>query len=135
MVKLVQEIYGSTWLNNTASKCTKFPASFVGVVFDNEQVIGKWYRVKANQQSVLASVINSGNFSQHNKTFKPSKWMFRPNIDDAFTSKILKTFDEHNLLFRVTRNDFISENLGTLTKLLNVYRESSIHGCRQQDGC
>ena len=49
----------STWLNKAAESEIKFPNSIVRVVFDNEQVIGKCYRVKADQASVPASIITS----------------------------------------------------------------------------
>ena len=49
----------STWLNKAAESEIKFPNGIVGVVFDNEHVIGKRYRVKADQASVPASVITS----------------------------------------------------------------------------
>ena len=70
----------TTWLNNNASQCLEFPEGLVRVVFDNEQVIGKRYRVKANQQSVPTSVITSHaylsidvtNNIQYNNTYSPS---------------------------------------------------------------
>ena len=47
------------WLNKAASTEIPFPPGIVRVVFDNEQVIGKCYRVKANQSSVPSSVVTS----------------------------------------------------------------------------
>ena len=39
----------STWLNKAAESEIKFPNGIVRVVFDNEQMIGKCYQVKAEQ--------------------------------------------------------------------------------------
>ena len=40
------------WLNKAASTEIPFSPGIVRVVFDNEQVIGKRFRVKANQSPV-----------------------------------------------------------------------------------
>ena len=76
----------------------------VRVVFDNEQVIVKRYRVKANQQSVPTSVITSHaylsidvtNDIQYNNAYSPSHWMFQP-ADELVTSKILDSFNKYDI--------------------------------------
>ena len=51
--------YLTSRLNEAASTEIEFPPGTVRVVFDNKQIIGKRYRVKANQSSVPTSVIKS----------------------------------------------------------------------------
>ena len=47
------------WLNKSAEAPLSVPSGLVRCIFDNNQVIGKRYRVKANKTSVPASVITS----------------------------------------------------------------------------
>ena len=73
---------------------------FVKVAFDNEQVIEKWSRVKANQSSVPSSVISSSayisidktNDIQYNYDFKPANWMFKP-IQETLLESIFDSFE------------------------------------------
>ena len=91
----------SSWLNNAASKPIEFSQGLVRVVFDNEQVIGKRYQIKGNQQSVPSSVITSNiylaigsdNFIQYDKEFKLSGWMF-DTVTNSLTSGIENSFSE-----------------------------------------
>ena len=104
--------YLSSWLNNAASKPIDFPQGLIRVVYDNEQVLGKLCRVKANQQSVPSSVITSNiyltiesdNFIQYGKEFNPSNWMF-DTVTNSLTSGIENSFSEYGNILRLTRND------------------------------
>ena len=83
-------------------------------------MIGKRYRVKANQASVLPSVISSSayisidktNDIQYNNDFKPANWMFKP-IQETLKS-IFDSFEQYNDLFRQTRNQLLSEQLALI---------------------
>ena len=94
------------WLNKAASTEIPFPPGIVRVVFDNEQVIGKCYRVKANQSSVPSSVVTSmayllidgSNKLQYQDTLKPSGWMF-DDISETVAESIVQSFNQHNNLF------------------------------------
>ena len=76
------------------------------VVFDNEQIIGKRYRVKTNQSAVPASVISSSAYLsidnkskiQYDDRFMPSKWMF-DSLDDVTINSVIESFDQYNNIF------------------------------------
>ena len=117
--------YLSSWLNNAASKPIEFPQGLIRVVFDNGQVIGKRYQVKANQQHVPPSVItsiyltiDSDNFIQYGNEFKPSNWMF-DTVTSSLTSGIKNSFSEYVNIFRLTRNDLINARTNVLVKNLD----------------
>ena len=42
--------YLTSWLNSSASSAIEFPEGIVQVVFDNEQIIGKQYKLKQISQ-------------------------------------------------------------------------------------
>ena len=95
------------WLNKATSTEIPFPPGIiVRVVFDNEQVIGKHYRVKATQSSVPSSVVKSmtylsideSNKFQYQDTLKPSGRMF-DDISETVTESIVQSFNQHNNLF------------------------------------
>ena len=98
-----------------------FPSGVVRVVFDNEQVIEKRYRVKANQSSVLSSVIWSSayisidktNYFQYNDDFKPANSMFKP-IQETWLESIFDSFEQYNDLFQQTWNQLLSERLALI---------------------
>ena len=83
--------FPSTWLNKAVESQIKFPNGIVRVVFDNEQVIGKCYWVKADQASVPASLISNSAYlimddscnMQFEDIYKPSNWMFK-SVDGSF---------------------------------------------------
>ena len=76
------------WLKQAGSRPLEIPPGLVWLVFDNEQVIGKRYRIKANKTNVPASIVTSHacitidkeNLIQYNEDVKPSKWLFE--LDD-----------------------------------------------------
>ena len=113
----------STWLNKAAESEIKFPNGIVRVVFDNEQVIGKRYRVKADQALVPASVITSSayliiddsNNMQFEDTYKPSDWMFK-SVDESLIDSIIHSFESNNDIFRVTRNELLKERISDILK-------------------
>jgi len=96
------------WLNESAANEIEFPPGIVRVVFDNEQVIGKRYRVKANQTSVPTSVtsssvylsIDKGNNIQTEEKFQPSNWMF-DSLDETTMNALLDSFGQYNDTFRI----------------------------------
>jgi len=109
------------WLNESAANEIEFPPGIVRVVFDNEQVIGKRYRVKANQTSVPTSVtsssvylsIDKGNNIQTEEKFQPSNWMF-DSLDETTMNALLDSFGQHNDTFRMTRNELLAERINVL---------------------
>ena len=113
--------YLTTWLNKASAKEITFPSGLVRVVFDNEQVIGKRYRVKANQSNVPSSVISSSIYLsidesseiQNIENLKPSYWMF-DDFDDAKIEKLIKSFESHSGVFRQTRDVLIGERLNII---------------------
>ena len=56
--------YLTSWLNSSASSEIEFPEGIERVVFDNEQIIGKRYRVKTNQSTVPASAYQTVHICQ-----------------------------------------------------------------------
>ena len=96
-------------LNKPVECPINFPPGAVTVVFNNEQVIGKRYWVKANQSSVPSSVILSSayisidktNDIQYNNDFKPANCMFKP-IQETLLESIFDSFEQYNDLFRQT---------------------------------
>ena len=96
----------TSWLNKSIECLIDFPPGVVRVVFNNEQVIGKRYRVKANQSSVLSSIIlsrayisiDNTNHIQYNDDFKPANWMFKP-IQEILLQSIFDSFEQYNDLF------------------------------------
>ena len=110
-------------MNKAAESEIKFPNGIVGVVFDNEQVIRKLYRVKADQSSVPASVITSrayliiddSNNMQFEDIYKPSDWMFK-SVNESLTDLIIDSFKSNNGIFRVTRNEHLKERISVILK-------------------
>ena len=98
--------YLTSWLNSSASSEIEFPEGIERVVFDNEQIIGKRYRVKTNQSAVPASVISSSAYLsidnkskiQYDDRFMPSKWMF-DSLDDVTINSVIESFDQYNNIF------------------------------------
>ena len=117
--------YLTSWLNSSASSEIEFPEGIVRVVFDNEQIIGKRYRVKTNQSAVPASVISSSAYLsienkskiQYDDRFMPSKWMF-DSLDDVTINSVIESFDQCNNIFRRTRNELFTERINAIVKTL-----------------
>ena len=114
----------NNWLKDAASKPITVPPGLIRIVFDNEQVIGKRYRVKAKQMNVPMSVITSHAYITLSKTndmqYKddeniPSKWMFACQ-NDSIDKKIIDSFETHKYIFRKTRNEFIQHRLNVILK-------------------
>ena len=133
----------TSWLNKSAECPINFPPGVVRVVFDNEQVIGKRYRVKANQFSVTSSFISCSSYVSIDKTndiqysndFKPANWMFKP-IRETLLESIFDSFEQYNDLFQQTRNQLLSERLAliigsqeTIGRLVEEKKEQLILKC------
>ena len=107
------------WLKNSAAEPLSVPPGLVRLVFDNEQVIGKRYRVKANKASVSASVITShasimidkDNFIQYQDDYKPSTWLYDDRKMQTAAGDIIDLFDEHEEIFRASQNTFIDSRI------------------------
>ena len=108
----------SKWLNEQSSTPVDFPEGLVRSVFDNEQVIGKTHKVKADNK-VPASVITSHiyisldneNKLQNDALYAPSSWLFTDGTNEKkaeFSCLPANSFPE---LFRGTRNSFIESRL------------------------
>ena len=113
----------------------RFPGGVVRCVFDNEQVIGKRYSVKAAKSAAPVSVITShayllidpeSNF-QTIEAMKPSSWMFEDMKDEQIYS-LKNVTAEMSTYLRETRNTFISESLKVL-KTSQRYEDST---CRDK---
>lgn len=75
--------YLKNWLSEQAGDELSVPDGVVIIVFDNEQVVGKRYTVKADCNTVPLSVITSraylsidGSDLQENFEFKAKHWLF-----------------------------------------------------------
>ena len=92
-------------------------------VFDNEQIAGKRYEVKANQSTVPASVTSSSvylsidreNKIQYDDHFTSSKWMF-DSLDHVTINSIIESFDQYSKVFRRTRNELLRERVSAIVK-------------------
>lgn len=111
----------NNWLNQASKNPLVVPQGTIRLIFDNEQVIGKRWRVKSGNSKVPMSAITSHVYLSIDKEsriqnaaeFRPSKWMFR-TLDNRMIETIYNLFKENNAMFQITRNDFISERLRTL---------------------
>ena len=118
--------YFSSWLNNATSKPIEFPQGLIRVIFDNEQVIGKRYRVKVTQQLVPSSIIASNiyltiasdSFIQCDNEFNPSNWMLN-TVTNSLKSSTKNSFNEYNNRFCLTRNGLINARTNVLLKNLD----------------
>ena len=123
--------YLTSWLNKAASANIEFPPGTVRVVFNNEQVIGKRYRVKTNQSSVPTSVVTSAIYlsidessqMQIDEYFKLSNWMFDP-VDNNLTNVILESFERYNDIFRLTPNYLLPERMSVLINSQEFYDDN-----------
>ena len=123
-----------------------FLEGLVRVAFDNEQVIGKCYSVKANQNSVLGSVISSNAYLvidtdskiQSNLHHALSNRMLM-EVDDPLIILILESFNKHNDIFQPTRNELMSERIKVLQNIatcngdaisdhISKYGNKKLHG-------
>ena len=76
----------SSCLNKLAANEIEFLRGVVRTVFDNEQVVGKRYRVKADQSTIPSSGVSSSIYLcidktsniQSNESLRPVHWMFQP---------------------------------------------------------
>ena len=109
------------WLNKASLQPLTVPQGMVRLVFDNEQVVGKRYRVKAGQSTVPMSAITSHLYMlmdencniQYEDKYKPSNWMFN-DINEEIEQIVLNSFDKYNDTFRSTRNNFIKKRLSVI---------------------
>ena len=115
----------TNWLNSAAEHPVAFPPGLVRVVFDNEQVVGKRYRVKSDKMKVPLSLITSHAYLSVDKAdqlqfrhdLKPKYWMFQ-SINEEMTGTLLNSFSTFSHTFRETRNDLITSRLNAVQKHL-----------------
>ena len=96
---LGSDMYLIKWLNKLAENEIEFLKVIAPFVFDNVQVIGKWYRVKMNQTNVLTNVINRSVYLSVNKDNKIEiaeksqlkNWIF-DLLDQRVTGTVLDSF-------------------------------------------
>ena len=113
------------WLNKSAEAPLSVPSGLVRCIFDNNQVIGKRYRVKANKTSVPASVItshacimiDSNNHVQYQEKYQPSNWLYQG--DSKAATNILDSFHLHDDLFLATQNRFVESKIQNITEELS----------------
>ena len=116
--------YLTNWLTKNAENEIPFPEGLIKVVFDNEQVIGKNYKAKVSGNLVKSSVITSkacikisDSDIQGFADMKPKYWLFKTNND---VSLIMESLNEHQNIFRETRNAFIKERVQLLEREQNI---------------
>ena len=115
------------WLSELSNEEIKVPSGDVRIVFDNEQVVGKIYRVKAEENKVPLSVITSHAYLKISKTsnlqydskLKPKYWMFN-TLSQEQKLYFLAYPSKHNSYFRSTRNDLVASRITELVKQQNV---------------
>ena len=125
--------FSSDWLNSASSEPLKVPRGFVRIVFDNEQVIGKRYRVRAKESKVPATLITSyaylivdqDNLMQNREEMKPKHWMFK-DITEDFSTKIIESFNTGNVVFRSSRNELLQKRLVAVSKGLTLNSNDGI---------
>lgn len=113
----------NTWLTEAAAVEPKFPDGVVRAVFDNEQRVGKRYRVKAKNNKVPMSVITSHiqlqmhetDTLQYNKVVHPKSWMFQ-TLTSEHVDRIKKEPQKYNHIIRQTRNKLINDRITVLHK-------------------
>ena len=109
----------SKWLSEQAKNELQFPEGIVRVVFDNEQVIGKRYTVKADKNMVPMSVITSHAYISIDKTcdlqnsteLKPTHWMFKTLTESQNDELLNYPANRYQNYFRETRNNLIKSRL------------------------
>ena len=109
--------YLKNWLCDQAGEELTVSEDVARIVFDNEQVIGKRYSVKANVRNVPTSVITSHAYLkidaydiQTKSHLKPEHWLFKPMSDDQL-AHFIKYPSEHNEFFRDSCNTFIRKRI------------------------
>ena len=113
----------STCLNNARESEIKFPNGIVRIVFDNEQVIGKRYLVKADEALVPASCITSSGHlmidhsrnMQFEDIYKSSDWMFK-SVNESLIDSTIDSFENNNDILRVTRNELLNKRINVILK-------------------
>ena len=113
--------YLKNWLTEHSGQELTVPDGVVKVVFDNEQVVGKRYTVKADvNTSVPVSVITSQAYLtldnssiQNSELLKPEHWLFR-DLTESETDKFKHFPMLYTDFFRQSRNTFIERRLKEL---------------------
>ena len=105
--------YLTNWLTKNAENEIPFPDGLIKVVFDNEQVIGKKYKVKVSRNLVKSSVITSKAYIKTSDSdiqgfadMKPKYWLFKTNNDVLL---IMESLNKHQNIFRETIDAFMKE--------------------------
>ena len=116
--------YLTNWLTKNAENEIQFPEGLIKVLFDNEQAIGKNYKVKVNRNLVKSSVITSKVYLKISDSdiqgfadMKSNYWLFNTNNDVPL---VMESLNEHENIFRETRNAFIKERLQLLGREQNI---------------
>jgi hypothetical protein len=108
----------SRWMTQQADSEVKYPEGLVRSVFDNEQVVGKTYRVKSDNKlpaSVITShlyiVIDEENLVQNEEKYSPSNWLFLKPTKVQEQSYLSMYNDSVTKTFRKSRNTLLSDRL------------------------
>lgn len=119
----------SKWLTDQSNQPVEFPNGLVRAVFDNEQVIGKTYKVKADNKvpsSVITSHIyislDTENKLQNEASCAPDRWLFTKTTEEQIAEFSSLSADSFPDLFRGTRNKFIESRLKLL---VNDHKENA----------
>lgn len=108
----------SRWMTQQADTPVKYPEGLVRSVFDNEQVVGKTYRVKSDNKlptSVITShlyiVIDEQNMIQTEEKFAPCNWLFSKPTNAQTQAFLSMNNDAVNDTFRKSRNTLLGDRL------------------------
>lgn len=107
----------SKWMAEQSENVIRFPNGIVRSVFDNEQVIGKTYKVSA-ENKVPSSIVTSHIYIsidpvselQDQPQFAPNCWLFDEPNETQKHDYLNEKADNINL-FRSTRDTFLNERL------------------------
>lgn len=123
--------YLCDWLSEHAKEEIEFPNGLVRVIFDNEQVVGKRYRVRANLNNVPCSVITSVAYLQidehsniqNDEQYAPKNWLFAEEtcVENENLIKGLHNYDKY---FRLTRNSFIANRISKIVQEQKIDEKS-----------
>lgn len=120
-------------MSDQATTALNVPPGIVRSVFDNEQVIGKTYKVQAENKVPMSIVtshiyisIDKCNEIQRDETFAPSNWLFgKPS--QIQKQEFLNESKETVEFFRHSRNMFIKERMFSVRDEQNNSNENGIY--------
>ena len=112
----------SKWMTDQAATPIEMPGGLVRSVFDNEQVVGKTLRVKADNKVPMSIItshmyisIDNNSKLQNNASLAPCNWLFEIPTD-LQKQQFLNDSDVYTDFFRDTRNSLLQERLSVIVQ-------------------